>query len=59
MTKERFVDFIKCFIFNKYKNHLIILDNTGSHKNNFVKNTIIESNNNYLFSDHYTPKTKK
>lgn len=57
MTKERLVDFIKCFIFNKYKNHLIILDNAGSHKNNFVKNTIIESNNNYLFSVPYTPKT--
>ena len=23
MTKERLVDFIKCFIFNKYKNHLM------------------------------------
>ena len=57
MTKERLVDFIKYFIFNKYKNHLIILDNAGSHKNNFVKNTIIESNNNYLFSVPYTPKT--
>ena len=57
MIKERLVDFIKCVIFNKYLNHLIILDNTESHKNNFVKNTIIESNNNYLFSVPYTSKT--
>jgi hypothetical protein len=27
ITKERFVDFMKNKIFNKYKNHLIILDN--------------------------------
>lgn len=27
MSKERLVDFLKMFVFNKYKNHLIILDN--------------------------------
>ena len=37
MTKERLVEFLDKFIFNKYKNHLIILDNTGSHKNSYVK----------------------
>ena len=31
MTKERFVEFLEANIFNKYKNHLIILDNAGSH----------------------------
>ena len=31
MTKERFVEFLEANIFNKYKNHLIILDNTGSY----------------------------
>ena len=31
MTKERFVEFLEANIFNKYKNHLIILDNVGSH----------------------------
>jgi transposase len=36
MTKERFVDFLKSKIFNKYKNRLIILDNAGSHKNDYV-----------------------
>mgnify|MGYP005631865461 FL=1 len=45
------------FIFNKYKNHLIILDNAGSHKNNFVKDAITNSGNKYLFSVPYTPKT--
>ena len=57
MNKERFVDFIKECIFSKYKNHLIVLDNAGSHKNNHVKNAILESGNKYLLSISYTPKT--
>ena len=57
ITKERFVDFLEDFIFEKYTNHLIILDNAGSHKNNYVKNAIEESDNKYLFSVPYNPKT--
>ncbi len=49
MTKERFVEFLEENIFNKYKNHLIILDNAGSHNNEFVKQVIINSGNRYLF----------
>ena len=47
MTKERFVEFLEANIFNKYKNHLIILDNAGSHNNEFVKQSIINSGNKY------------
>jgi len=50
MTKERFVDFLEENIFNKYKNHLIILDNAGSHNNEYVKQAIINSGNKYLFT---------
>jgi transposase len=50
MTKERLVEFLD-------KNHLIILDNAGSHKNSYVKDAIINSGNNYLFSIPYTPYT--
>jgi transposase-like protein/transposase len=57
MTKERLVEFMNTFIFNKYKKHLIILDNAGSHRNNFVKVAITNSGNKYLFSIPYTPKT--
>ena len=57
MTKERLVEFMNTFIFNKYKKHLIILDNAGSHRNDFVKDAITNSGNNYLFSIPYTPKT--
>ena len=48
---------VKANIFNKYKNHLIILDNVGSHNNEYVKQAIINSGNKYLFSLPYTPKT--
>ena len=43
MTKERFVEFLEANIFNKYKNHLIILDNAGSHNNEYVKQAIINA----------------
>ena len=56
MTKERLVEFMEKFIFNKYKNYLIVLDNAGSHKNNYVQDAIINSGNNYLFSVPYKPK---
>ena len=57
MTKERFVDFMKEFIFPKYKNNLIVLDNAGSHKNSYVKNAITKSSNKYLFTIPNPPKT--
>ena len=57
MTKERFVDFLQKYVFSKYKEYLIILDNAGSHNNQFVKDTIMNSGNKYLFSIPYTPAT--
>ena len=51
MTKERFIEFLEANIFNKYKNHLIILDNAGSHNNEYVKQAIINSGNKYLFTN--------
>lgn len=57
MTKERFGEFMEENIFNKYKNYLIVLDNAGSHRNSFVKDAIVKSGNQYLFSVPYTPKT--
>jgi transposase len=57
MTKERFVYFIDQFIKDKYKKHLIILDNAGSHYNEIVKNKIFQTDNKYLYSIPYQPKT--
>ena len=39
------------------KDHLIILDNAGSHNNELIKNAITKSDNHYLFDVPYTPKT--
>jgi transposase-like protein len=57
MTKERLVEFLKEHIYDKYKNHLIVLDNAGSHNNNMVKESIKNNNNDYLFTIPYTPAT--
>lgn len=57
MTRERLLEFLQEHIFPKYKNNLIILDNASSHNNELIKNAIIESGNEYLFSVPYTPKT--
>jgi transposase-like protein/transposase len=56
-TKERMVEFFEKYIFGKYKNHLIILDNARSHQNDLIKEAILKSGNQYLFSIPYTPKT--
>jgi len=42
------VKFLQDVIFKKYKNHLIILDNAGSHNNDYVKDKIIKNDNKYL-----------
>ena len=57
MTKERLLEFLEKHIFPNHKNHLIILDNAGSHNNELIKNAIIKSGNDYLFCVPYTPKT--
>ena len=57
MTKERLLEFLEKYVFSKYKDHLIILDNAGSHNNELIKNAITKSGNHYLFAVPYTPKT--
>jgi len=50
------VEFINKFITGKYKNKLIILDNTSSHRNQLVKD-VIKKDNNLLYTvpyQHYT-----
>ena len=57
MNKERFVEFMNEYIFSKYKDHLIIMDNAGGHRNNYVWDAIEQSGNKYLHSVPYTPIT--
>ena len=56
-TKERMVEFIETQIAPKYKDRLIILDNARSHNNDMVREAILKSGNQYLFSIPYTPMT--
>ena len=53
MTKERLLEFLEKNVFSKYKDHLIILDNAGSHNNELIKNAITKSGNHYLFAVPY------
>jgi transposase len=57
MTKERLLEFLEKYVFSKYKDHLIILDNAGSHNNELIKNAITKSGNHYLFAVPYTPRS--
>jgi len=57
MTKERLLEFLEKHIFPNYKDHLIILDNAGSHNNELIKNAITKSGNTYLFAVPYTPRS--
>lgn len=57
MTGIRMSEFINKFIQNKYKNHLINMDNGGAHRNDYVKDAIHKSNNKLLYSVPYRPKT--
>jgi transposase len=57
MTKERLLEFLEKYIFPKYKDYLIILDNAGSHNNELIKNAITKSGNHYLFAVPYTPRS--
>jgi transposase len=57
MDKEIFVEFMNEYIFSKYKDHLIIMDNASGDRNNYVWNAIEQSSNKYLHSVPYTPIT--
>lgn len=56
-TKERLLEFLEKNVFGKYKNHLIIMDNAGSHHNDLIKEAIIKSGNQILYSVPYTPRS--
>ena len=52
----RLYKFIETNVTNKYKNKLIILDNTSSHRNEIIK-TLVNKDNKLLYSvpyQHYT-----
>lgn len=54
---ERFNQFLKDFITNRFRNKLIIMDNAAAHRTNIVKKTITDSGNQYLYAVAYRPQT--
>lgn len=57
LTKEHIVDFYNQYIKDKYKNHLIIMDNARIHKAKIIREVIEESKNELLYSVPYHPET--
>lgn len=57
LTKEHIVDFYNQYIKDKYKNHLIIMDNARIHKAKIIREVIEESKNDLLYSVTYHPET--
>jgi len=57
MTQERLLEFFQKYIFGKYKNHLIILDNAKSHNNQLIKDAVIKSGNESMYAVPYSPHT--
>ena len=57
MTQDRLLEFFQKHIFDKYKDHLIIMDNAKSHNNNLMKESITKSGNEVLFAVPYSPHT--
>lgn len=57
MTTDRFVNFINENINDRYRNHLIIIDNAGAHRKQEVKDVIRNGGNELLYTIPYTPKT--
>ena len=57
VKKEQLVSFYYKYIFGKYKNYLILMDNARPHKALILQNLIDESNNKLLYTVPYNPQT--
>ena len=57
LTKQDILDFYNHYINDKYKNHLIIMDNTRIHVSKIIRETIEKSGNNLLYTVPYHPET--
>jgi transposase len=57
VKKEELIDFYNENINNKYKNHLILMDNARPHKSLLLQKLIKESGNTLLYTVSYHPET--
>jgi len=49
IDSNRYIDFLNKHIFTKYENKLILMDNASSHRNQKIKDAIINNNNDYVY----------
>ena len=56
LDKYKFIHFLKMNIKDKYKNHLITMDNARFHRTDEVRNYITDMNNNFLYTIPYHPE---
>ena len=52
VNSERMVEFFQKFIINKFKRHLIIMDNGGCHKSQIVRDIVAKSGNQLQYTFH-------
>jgi len=57
LTKQDILDFYNHYINDKYKNHLIIMDNARIHVSKIIRETIEKSENSLLYTVPYHPET--
>ena len=57
IAKQDILDFYNHYINDKYKNHLIIMDNARIHVSKIIRETIENDNNHLLYSVPYHPET--
>ena len=57
LTKQDILDFYNHYINDKYKNHLIIMDNARIHVSKIIRETIEKSGNSLLYTVPYHPET--
>lgn len=57
LKKQDILDFYNHYINDKYKNHLIIMDNARIHVSKIIRETIEKSGNNLLYTVPYHPET--
>ena len=57
LKKQDILDFYNHYINDKYKNHLIIMDNARIHVSKIIRETIEKSGNDLLYTVPYHPET--
>lgn len=57
VKKEQLIEFYNKFIKDKYKNHLILMDNARPHKSLLLRKLIKDTGNHLLYTVSYNPQT--